>query len=288
MDSETPVTSPLPVVDEDVENVSASTGHFLRRHPAYFTVPLAVTVICEALLIWNHVISIGLYVLPVVFPFVGYNIAHGKVEREFMQQFAAANGFSYALRGTLDGLDGSLFQIGHSKSVENVVSGQFQSDPVSLFTYVYVTGYGRNQQRHCYTVFELQFDIVLPDMLLENANHAFGEALFVHFQGKELIKLEGDFNKYFSLSVPKGYEVEALEIFTPDIMQELMEKAKAFSVEIVNGHLFIYDNGIVGTKQGLYDLYGLAQYFIEKLGPVLGRMKPSEAAMAAMAAQKSQ
>ena len=73
----------------------------------------------------------------------------------------------------------------------------------------------------------------------------------IRSQAGSLIKLEGDFNQYFSLSITKGYEVEALEIFTPDVMQELIEKAKKFSMEVIGGHIFIYDNAIVGTKQGL-------------------------------------
>jgi hypothetical protein len=270
----------LPAVDESIENVGASTSRFLRRHPGYFTIPLGIAVALEIAIIALGASDIRLYFFPLVLPFIGYSIARSKIQHEFMRQFALANDFSYAPTGSLDGLDGSLFQIGHGKSVSDVVSGQFQGHPITLFTYTYVTGYGRSEQTHTYTVYELQFDITLPDILLENTSHTFGESLFEKMSAKEFIRLEGDFNKYFSLSIPKGYEVEALEIFTPDVMQELIEKAKAFSMEIVNGHLFIYGNGVLGTKQGLYDLYGLAQYFIEKLGPVLARMKPSAQAMA--------
>jgi hypothetical protein len=277
-----PVTSsgPLPVVDESIEDVGQSTAHYLRRHPQYFTIPLIIAVIIEVIIIVFHVSTdLRAYLIPIILPVIGYTIARGKIQHEFMQQFAVANGFSYAPRGSMVRLDGSLFQVGHDQSVTDVVSGRFQDRPISLFTYTYVTGYGKTQQTHSYTIYELQFDSAMPDILLENASHAFGEALVDKITGKELVKLEGDFNKYFSLSIPKGYEVEALEIFTPDVMQKLIEKAKNFSLEIVNSHLFIYDNAIVGKKQGLYDLYDLAQYFVEKLGPVLARMKPSVAAM---------
>ncbi|MGB7957548.1 MAG: hypothetical protein WCF77_01740 [Minisyncoccia bacterium] len=279
----------LPIIDEDIENVSASTSHYLRHHPIYFTIPLIAAVALEILIFLSKPSDPRIYLAPFFLPFIGYGIARSKIQHEFMQQFAAANGFSYALKGSLAGLDGSLFQVGDSRAVADVVSGQFQNEAISLFTYTYVTGYGRSRQAHNYTVYELQFDITLPDMLVENANHSYGESLFnkISGSGKELIKLEGDFDKYFSLNIQKGYEVEALEIFTPDVMAELINKAKALSLEIVNGHLFIYDNGIVGTKQGLYDLYGLAQYFIEKLGPVLARMKPSVVAMEQQAAEEN-
>jgi hypothetical protein len=272
-------SSGLPAIDESIENVGASTFHYLKRHPGYFTIPLIIAVVIEIMFIWLGISDIRIYIFPAILPFIGYTIARGKIQHEFMQQFAATNGFSYTSIGSLDGLDGTLFQVGHNKLVTDVINGQFQGHPISLMTYKYVTGFGKSQQTHYYTIYELQFDITLPDILLENVGHSFGEPLFGKLSGKELIKLEGDFNKYFSLSIAKGYEIEALEIFTPDVMVELIDKAKQFSLEIVNGHLFIYGNGVVGTKQGLYDLYGLAQYFIEKLGPVLTRMKSSVDAM---------
>ncbi len=54
------------------------------------------------------------------------------------------------------------------------------------------------------------------------------------------MSLEGDFNKYFKLSVPKGYEVKALEVFTPDVMATLIDKCKFFNVEIAGTNIYSY------------------------------------------------
>ena len=279
----------LPIIDEDIENVSASTSHYLRHHPIYFTIPLIAAVALEILIFLSKPSDPRIYLAPFFLPFIGYGIARSKIQHEFMQQFAAANGFSYALKGSLAGLDGSLFQVGDSRAVADVVSGQFQNEAISLFTYTYVTGYGRSRQALIIRSMNCSLISHFPICWLKTRTILTVNALFnkISGSGKELIKLEGDFDKYFSLNIQKGYEVEALEIFTPDVMAELINKAKALSLEIVNGHLFIYDNGIVGTKQGLYDLYGLAQYFIEKLGPVLARMKPSVVAMEQQAAEEN-
>ena len=201
-----------PVVDESIEDVGASTSHYLRHHPGYFIIPLAVAVCIEVALILFSVPFSQIYLFPIFIPIVGYSIARSKVQHEFMQQFAAANSFSYSATGSLNGLDGSLFQIGHDRSVVDLVAGQFQEHTISLFTYTYVTGSGKEQQTHHDTVFQLQFDSAMPDMLLENGAHHFGDSLFGGTSGKELVRLEGDFNKYFSLYIPKGYEVEALEV----------------------------------------------------------------------------
>ncbi len=270
----------LPVIDGTIDDVSVSTSHYLRRHPIYFTIPLIVTVILEIIVIRATIISPNRYsfysiLLPLFLPCIGYSIARSKVQDKFMQQFAAANGFSYRSTGSLDGLDGSFFRIGHDGSVTDVVSGQFQGHPLSLFEYDFLVGGGKSESSYHYTIYKLQFDGALPDIMLKCGGTFFGESLLEKNPEKEMIKLEGDFNKYFSLSVSKGHEVDALEVFTPDVMEDLIEKAKQFSVEIVNDHLFIYHSSVIGTKQELSRMYALAQYFIEKLEPMLVRMNPT-------------
>jgi hypothetical protein len=270
----------LPFIDESIENVGQGTSDYIKRHPNGAVAVIVLTVAVEVALVVFHITDPRAYIIaPLLIPLLGYHWVRSSVQHEFMQQFAAANGYIYTQKGALNGLDGTLFQIGHNKSIADVVSGQYGGRSISLFTYTYVTGYGKSAQTHHDTIFELQFDIVMPDILLENGSHGFGESLFSGLSGKNFVKLEGDFNKYFSLSVPRGYEIEALEIFTPDVMEELIEKAKLLSLEIVNGHCFVYSNGIVSTKKNLYALYELAQYFDQKLAPLLTRMKGSVQAM---------
>jgi hypothetical protein len=119
----------------------------------------------------------------------------------------------------------------------------------------------------------------MPDIFLKNKYFSEDLIFKIRNSGSEYVDLEGDFNKYFTLSIKKGYEVEALEIFTPDVMQELIDKAKTVSLEITDNNLFIYKSKVINTKKELYELYDLAKYFAEKLGPVLARMKPSLEAM---------
>jgi hypothetical protein len=71
-------------------------------------------------------------------------------------------------------------------------------------------------------------------------------------------------------------------------MAELMKQCKDLSLEIVNDHLFIYDNKTVSKKIDLDAFYGVAQYFAQKLGPVLARMKGSAEAMESVEAAAQQ
>lgn len=54
------------------------------------------------------------------------------------------------------------------------------------------------------------------------------------------LSLEGDFNKYFSLYVQDAHRLEALSIFTPDVMAALVDYGKIYDVEIVDDTLILY------------------------------------------------
>jgi hypothetical protein len=77
------------------------------------------------------------------------------------------------------------------------------------------------------------------------------------------LRLEGDFNRYFSLWVTKEFEAEAYEIFTPDIMATLIEKAKNLNFEFIDDKLYIYNGKIINTKEEMEKIYSLVDYLAD-------------------------
>lgn len=188
-----------------------------------------------------------------------------------MQQFALANNFTYTAQGTLTGLDGGLFYIGSNRRVFNLVSGTYQDYPITVFNYSYVTGSGKSAHTwHC-TVFELDLQNTLPDILLKRVGQNFGGPLCSI--NENYLQLEGDFNQYFMVDVTKGYEIETLQILSPDVMEKLIDNDPGFSMEIVNNHLFIYANKTIQTTTDLNAFYATAEYFVNTLGPTLAKLK---------------
>lgn len=60
----------------------------------------------------------------------------------------------------------------------------------------------------------------------------------------QFLSLEGDFDTYFRLYCPPGYERDALYLFTPDIMALFIDHARGCNVEIIDNWL------IVSGKEG--------------------------------------
>lgn len=267
------------IIDESIEDVGDSIIGYFLRHPVYIAIAFGPVIFFDALLFLFSVPIPDLYLFPAIMPIAVYRYVRNRVLQQFMRQFAAANGFSYEMNGSMSGLDGTLFSIGHGQSVSNVVRGTYHGCPMRLFDYRYTTGTGRNARTHLLTIFRLDFDIAMPDITLENRGSIFGESVFGGGIGKEILTLEGDFSDHFTLAVPKDYEIEALQVFTPDVMAELMQKGRNFSMEIIGGHLFLYAKKTITTKRELLAFYDLARYFAETLVPRFARMKSGIAAM---------
>ncbi|WP_022900486.1 hypothetical protein [Humibacter albus] len=63
------------------------------------------------------------------------------------------------------------------------------------------------------------------------------------------LRLEGNFSDVFQVSVPAGYERDALYLLTPDLMVILLDHAADLDLEIVDGTLHVYLPSEDLTKQ---------------------------------------
>ncbi len=108
--------------------------------------------------------------------------------------------------------------------------------------YQYTTGSGKNRTTHRWGYVAIKLDVPLPHIVLDatSNNGLFGSNLPMAFDKDQKLSLEGDFDRYFSLYCPQGYEQDALYLFTPDIMARFIDNAAALDVEIVDDWLFLY------------------------------------------------
>lgn len=166
----------------------------------------------------------------------------GKRERWYrLDRFATANAMTYLPTLAAPGLPGMIFSQGHSRSAHDLVRGE-QPRFVEFANYRYVTGSGKNQSTHKWGYVAIKLDVPLPHILLDAAgnNGLFGSNLPASFDRDQRLSLEGDFDTYFSLFCPRGYERDALYLFTPDIMARFIDNAAELDVEIVDDWLFLY------------------------------------------------
>lgn len=165
-----------------------------------------------------------------------------------LHHFAAANGLTYLPSLDNPALPGMIFNVGSSRSASDLMRG---AEPrfVEFANYRYTTGSGKNRTTHTWGYVAIKLDVPLPHIVLDalGNNGLFGSNLSASFDKDQRLSLEGDFDKYFSLFCPQGYEADALYLFTPDIMARFIDNAAALDVEIVDDWLFFYSKRPLST-----------------------------------------
>lgn len=159
-----------------------------------------------------------------------------------LDKFARANGLVFSPMDPSPSYPGAIFQIGSDRqSVEHfrTAEGRF----LDLGNFRYTTGSGKNRTTRTWGFMALELDRRLPHMVLDakSNNGLFGGTnLPTFFHKEQILSLEGDFDRYFTLYCPKEYERDALYVFTPDLMALLIDEVAPFDVEIVDDWMFVY------------------------------------------------
>ncbi|HET6301463.1 hypothetical protein [Microbacterium sp.] len=158
-----------------------------------------------------------------------------------LDRFARVNGMTFEPQHAAPPLPGMIFSIGDSRVATDLVRGH-RPRFVEFANYRYVTGSGKNRTTHNWGYVAVKLDVPLPHIVLDakGNNAVFGSNLPTAFKSSQRLSLEGDFDRYFSLYCPEGYERDALYLFTPDIMARFIDNAAALDVEIVDDWLFLY------------------------------------------------
>lgn len=157
-----------------------------------------------------------------------------------LARFAAANGMVYEHEIDDPQLPGMIFQRGSSRESSSLLRG-YQPRFVEFGNYRYTTGSGKNRTTHTWGYVAVKLDVPLPNIVLDAlGNNTLGTNLPASFSRDQRLSLEGDFDKYFTLYCPQGYEADALYLFTPDIMARFIDHAAQLDVEIVDDWMFLY------------------------------------------------
>lgn len=157
-----------------------------------------------------------------------------------LYSFAQKNGFGFHTEVSSPDLPGIIFQQGDSRNVPEVL---ILKDKTEIGNFQYYTGSGKSRKVHNWGYMRIPLARNLPNIVLDSKqNNVFNNVsnLPVVLTGASKLELEGDFNKYFTLYVPQGYERDALYVFTPNVMQTLIASGANYDLEIIDNHLVVY------------------------------------------------
>lgn len=157
-------------------------------------------------------------------------------------RFAAANGLEFHPYIPNPPLPGLLFsgRNGTDPASENVLRGMAPR-VVEFGDYAYTVSNGKSSTRVRRGYIAIRVDNLLPNIVLDAKGND-GPFGGLSLDRNQRLSLEGDFDRFFTLYCPTGYETDALYLFTPDIMLRLMTQAAVLDVELVDNWIFFYAN----------------------------------------------
>jgi len=140
-----------------------------------------------------------------------------------------------------------------------------------LFNYSYVIQRGKSSKILYLSVVEIELPRVMPHIILDSQLESGGSALPIQFDKDQRIKLEGDFDNYIHLYAPQNYQIAALSIITPDVMQTLLGFKKYCDIEIIGARLYFYWLGKVETPSDYKDMLAIVESMLAEISTKLTR-----------------
>ena len=154
-------------------------------------------------------------------------------------RFAAANGLRYAPGRSGASLPGSLFRGGTPMRAYDVFTATSPRHiEIGNTVATEETRWVNRDQEFGYLAVRLANR--LPHIVLEPRRGGIKPGFVPGLAEEQHLRLEGDWDSWFSLYCPAGYERDALYLFTPDVMARFIDGAEGQYVEIIDDWLFVY------------------------------------------------
>lgn len=155
--------------------------------------------------------------------------------------FARSNRLLFSPSDPNPNYPGAIFSRGGGRAAID----HFRSTEGRFFdfgNFQYVVSNGKSSQTITWGFLALNLERRLPHMLLDSIqnNSWASQGLAGLFARDQVLSLEGDFDRYFTLYCPREYERDALYVYTPDLMALCIDNAAPFDIEIVDDWMFVY------------------------------------------------
>lgn len=128
----------------------------------------------------------------------------------------------------------------------------------------------RSNNSITYTFMRLKLPKALPHIVLKRR----GQTTIDYVPADSVIlKLEGQFGDLYDLYAPKGYERDALYIFTPDVIERFIDATPDFDCEIVGDELYFYSSNKITFiyPQNLQKLVAIMNHVLQKFSRQSGK-----------------
>jgi hypothetical protein len=161
--------------------------------------------------------------------------------RQLLERAAHERGFRFQRELKGPGLPGMVFQAGSKVVASDVIDARGSATPFIAGGVIGLYAEDSSLPRMVASSFvAIPLERSVPNIVLFGKGIGALRRAGVAVGRRQHLSLEGDFDRHFTLYCPEGYERDALEIFTPDLMQLLLDTTTGCDVELVDDWMFVY------------------------------------------------
>ncbi len=163
----------------------------------------------------------------------------------------------------------SLLEIGQDRKVDFGFEDKSHKNKTRFCQIEFTIGSGNNSITHKFSCLSLETPALLNHFLLDSKRNellSFFSNIPRHYEQKQRISLEGDFDKYFDLYVPSGEHIDVLAVLGPDVMQSLITHSQQFDIETGKHKVYLFCSGhILFEPDILASMYKLREAIFNEL-----------------------
>lgn len=202
-------------------------------------------------------------------------------QTDAIKAFANSRDFSFMSGNTFgQTIDkhGMLFQLGSGRYIRNSAGGKAGNFNAWLYQYVFSTGSGKNRHTHNHTVCEIKIGNRLPHVIIDSRETGRGVNAYVSqtLQKSNIVNVASGFEKDFTFYAQTGLEQEALEIFTPDILEKIKTYSRSFDIELIGDTMYLYSNKVSADVEFYNYMFDTGAYLAGQLKAELKDFKMPE------------
>lgn len=238
------------------------------------------------------------------------HLARDAEKQAMLAQFAILNGYYYDPRPSIDKYS-VYFDHRHDYASTDAIYGSLHKWPFRILNYGYdqkdkyniqisspylntiqkilhqlparnlrkfllegFSGYQMAQRSEAHThvtVLQIQLPVATPHIFIDSRHD---RTIFARkISNKHKLVLEGNFNEHFNVYVAKKFEVEALDILSPDFMEFLINLPAKVDLEFLGNNVFIYLESPKGQLAEYKTMFKLADIVVLNLASKLKAWK---------------
>ena len=212
-------------------------------------------------------LNAGVIFLPLVFFIGSLLIFMKRVREKFWRQFAEKKRWNYIGEKDVSDEKALMLNEGHNTVITNLIEGGMTGRGFRMFEFKFTVGHGKHKRDYHYTAFGFKFKGRFPHLYLNSFSNGYN----VFGKGTH-IDLGFPFESKFRLYSPEEYEIEALQVFTPDVLEYLLDEDWPYDVELVGQELLIFRYGLINSVDDLEARFEQAVGLVRHLDSVLDNM----------------